>query len=70
MTIGYAVQRATPPAGVTYGEPTIDQHTIGQWRITWNPDDCRFYVADNDQGAARATFRRLANAIQWAKKQG
>lgn len=52
----------------TLGVIDIEQVTIGKWRITYNPDDGRFYVSDNDQGIATTTFNRLRNAIQYARK--
>ena len=50
-------------------EPAIEQAIIGDWLITWNPDDDRFYVQHGE--TVRASFARRkrgwTNALYWAK---
>ena len=49
------------------GKPLVDQHTIGQWRITWNPDDAMYYVNSlSDVGNSRV-FKEFRNAVYYAK---
>jgi hypothetical protein len=46
-------------------EPAVDQGEHYGWRISWNPDDGRYYV--EAVGRETATFAEWRNAIQYAR---
>lgn len=46
----------------------VKQHKIGALDITFNPDDDRFYVVDNDNETV-ATFNRFSNAVAYCKRR-
>ena len=55
------------------GDITVDQHIIGKYIVTYNPDDERFYVNKlNDDGSIDwncvKTFKRYRNAIYCVRK--
>ena len=55
------------------GEPYVEQSTVNNMDITWNPDDNRFYVSTaNDCNDVKATFKNntkgFQNAVQFARK--
>lgn len=43
----------------------IDQGQVNGWRLTYNPDDERYYVQAGQ--VVVATFKELRNAKQYAK---
>jgi len=50
-------------------EPEVNQGTINGWHLSWNPDDNRFYVSENEGGSlVKATFKDWKNAVQYARK--
>lgn len=53
----HTIKRATPTS-----EPLVDQGEHYGWRITWNPDDGKFYV-----GKRVRVFKEWRNAIQYAR---
>lgn len=48
------------------GEPATEQGQIGEWQLSFNPDDGRFYTERH--GTVHATFARLANAVTYVRK--
>lgn len=62
MTSGHSIKREPD------GTPSIDQHIINGWAVTYNPDDERFHVARPKPFAPTAArFREMRNAVSWAK---
>ncbi len=55
------------------GQIAVDQYTVGDYDITFNPDINRFCVCNQGEYETIATFagtgKGLSNAIQWARKQ-
>lgn len=49
-------------------EPTIIQPDCNKWKMSWNPDDNRWYVQHPKTGETMAHYNCRKNAIQWAKK--
>lgn len=50
------------------GIVAIDQGMEKGFYLSYNPDDERYYVCENDDGVnPRASFKRFANAVQWAR---
>jgi hypothetical protein len=47
-------------------EPEVDQGIVNGWHLSWNPDDGRFYVGDED-GVGVATFKQWNNAVYYAR---
>ena len=45
-------------------EPMVDQGEWHGWKMSWNPDDGRFYVAKGDK---TCTFKSWRNATYYAK---
>lgn len=44
----------------------IDQGIVHGWRVSWNPDDVRYYIERTD-GTTKASFARWANAVYYCK---
>lgn len=58
------------------GKPLITQHIEGSMRLTWNPDDDRFYIdateVDKDfpeEFRTLGSFNRHANATSFFRKK-
>ena len=47
-------------------EPEVDQGIVNGWHLSWNPDDRRFYVGDED-GVGVATFKLWNDAVYYAR---
>lgn len=60
------MRQSPQPMRMNGDEPAIDQGVTNGYRITWNPDDGRFYVERD--GVTVTTYRDLRNARQYAKK--
>ena len=64
------VQMAHPPKypimdGIN---PAIDQGIIHGWRVSWNPDDDRYYIHDMPEIAVGvSTHKYFRNVIQWCR---
>lgn len=46
-------------------EPAITQYTINGLKLSWNPDDGRFYVVKGE--VTVATFKAWNNAVYYCK---
>lgn len=64
---------ATPMQKDQNDQPMIDQHTIGKYIISYNPDDNRFHVSTIDNIYSIATFANnkagYANMLYWIRKR-
>ena len=47
------------------GEPYVHQPDENGWQVSWNPDDGRWYIHDNNWDTV-ATFADRRNAVQYA----
>lgn len=60
------MRRAKHPIRKTdQGKIAVDQGIINGWFLTYNPDDSRFYICEQNNGADPvATFKHHHNAVR------
>ena len=62
-----------PIKRLTNGEIAVEQHDIGNYTISYNPDDNRFHISQRKDIISIATFagnpKGYANALYYIREQ-